>query len=611
MKLDAEQTGIDASVRWWNSIPAKLVSGLLLLTLVAGATVWSVVAKQQENLFLEQRIHEAGITSSIISRDFAEPMLGGAGTAVWSALTAEAAEIVHKNLAIRVFVFLRDGRIMAASDKGAIGSRIEVKGNPECPACDSTRAGDFPASAAVTLPSGAPGLRVISPIPVTDVCRFCHQKDDEARSYVAVDFDLTPLARARTERQRSILIMGLGSSVILVVLVTLLFRRLVMRPVEALMESMTRVAAGHLSARTKILGKDELALLGRHFNHMAERIEDQVDRIETAHTESELLYRLVVEASKSLETSEVATGVARVIMERLSPRRVTFFLECADGGWICATRTMVGGGSVEYGEGFFEAEIALDSGRFRKLLQGVPRQLVEEACRVQALRDLREDSELTVMLPVVSESRLLGLLACIGIPASVRVDDALLNNLGAHLNLAAVNSRNYTGAITDSLTGLKNKRYGMVRLEEALSFARRHRSRVGLALCDVDHFKQINDTYGHLAGDAVLKEISRRIASCMRKSDLVARYGGEEFLLILPEAPLDSLAAIGEKVRLAIEEAPMGLGPCAGTVSVTLSVGIAAFRADSDSGEILMARADAALYRAKKSGRNRVVIDAT
>jgi len=611
MNVHAEKTGIDATVRWWNSILAKLISGLLLLTLVAGATVWYIVAAQQERLFLEQRIHEAGITTSIISRDFAEPMMGGAGAAVWSTLSAHATEIVRKNLATRTLVFLRDGRVMSASDKSAIGTRIEVKDNPECPACDSTRAGDFPASATVVLANGALELRVVSPIPVTDACRFCHQNDQEARSYVAVDFDLATLERTRTERRRSILVMGLVSSAILVILVTILFRRLVMRPVDALMESITRVAAGHLSARTKILGRDELGLLGRHFNHMAARIEDQMERIETAHTESELLYRLVVEASKSLETSEVATGVARVIMEQLSPQRVAFFLECADGGWICATRTMVGGGSLERGEGVLEAEIAQNSEQVTRLLQGIPRQMAEDACRAQALRLFRGESELTVALPVVSESRLLGLLACIAIPTSVRVDDALLNNLGAHLNLAAVNSRNYTGAITDALTGLRNKRYGLARLDEALSFARRHRSGLGLALCDVDHFKRVNDTYGHPAGDAVLKEISRRITACVRKSDVAARYGGEEFLFILPEAPLDSLAAIGEKIRRAVEAEPVGLGPCGGTVSLTLSVGVAAFRADSDSGKILVARADAALYRAKESGRNRVVIDAT
>ncbi|OGA33923.1 MAG: hypothetical protein A3G80_00260 [Betaproteobacteria bacterium RIFCSPLOWO2_12_FULL_62_13b] len=123
-------------------------------------------------------------------------------------------------------------------------------------------------------------------------------------------------------------------------------------------------------------------------------------------------------------------------------------------------------------------------------------------------------------------------------------------------------------------------------------------------------FKRVNDTHGHPAGDAVLKEVSRRIAASLRRSDLVVRYGGEEFMVIIPQATAEAMAVIGEKLRHAIVAAPVGTGVGRGAVAVTLSVGDAAFHAGTDTAESLIARADAALYRAKQGGRNRVEVDA-
>ena len=163
----------------------------------------------------------------------------------------------------------------------------------------------------------------------------------------AIDFDLSPLERTNKQRQIIILGMGLVASLIFLALITFLFRRLVMRPVDFLIDSMGRLAGGDLSARTPVLARNELGLLARHFNHMAGQIEDQVVRIEAAHTESQLLYTLVVEASKNLEMSEFARGVSRVIVDKLHSRHTAFFLETADSGWICADCGSAGRGLGE------------------------------------------------------------------------------------------------------------------------------------------------------------------------------------------------------------------------------------------------------------------------
>jgi diguanylate cyclase (GGDEF)-like protein len=242
----------------------------------------------------------------------------------------------------------------------------------------------------------------------------------------------------------------------------------------------------------------------------------------------------------------------------------------------------------------------------RPLLAGVPAQMVADACRTQKLQLRSDAGGVDFVLPAVADKTLVGLLICIGVPATIQVGEYLLEKLGMHLALVASNSRNYTGAITDGLTRLKNKRYGLIRLEEAVYTAKRYKAGLGLMMCDIDHFKRVNDSYGHPAGDAVLKEVSRRIAMSVRQADIAVRYGGEEFMLILPETEANQLVAIGEKIRQAVAASPVELGAIGVSLPLTISVGVAALHPDSDNGEILIARADAALYRAKEGGRDRV-----
>jgi diguanylate cyclase (GGDEF)-like protein len=424
-----------------------------------------------------------------------------------------------------------------------------------------------------------------------------------------VDFDMRPVQRSTQERRDAMLAMGLVAGFLVMALCALLFRQLVMRSINAISRSAIRLASGDLTARAKVVGRNELSLLARDFNHMAERIEEQVAHIEAARIESELLYTLVVEASKNMESNEVASGVTRVLLDRLRPRQLAFFLEASDSGWTCSAAGTGREEVIARAESTLEEALASGTEQVRPLLAGMPAQMVGDACRMRKLQLTRGAGGLTFALPAVADARLVGLLVCIGIPARIQLTEDLLENLGVHLTLAAINSRNYTGAITDGLTRLKNKRYGLIRLEEAVYTAKRYKSHLGLLMCDIDHFKRVNDRFGHPAGDAVLKEIARRITAHVRRSDITVRYGGEEFMLILPETNANLLAAIGEKIRQLVSATPVELGAAGASITLTICVGIAVFHGDSDSGDSLIARADAALYRAKEGGRNRVELD--
>ncbi len=168
---------------------------------------------------------------------------------------------------------------------------------------------------------------------------------------------------------------------------------------------------------------------------------------------------------------------------------------------------------------------------------------------------------------------------------------------------------------TDLLTGWYNRRYLQVRLKEELARARRHATTLTCLMLDIDHFKQVNDTWGHVAGDRVLREIAQRIESQIRASDVAARYGGEEFVILLPRTESQPGGSLAERVRCAVAESPFDIGDGRG-VPVTASIGVASAtpeRSDVELktlGESLIARADVALYRAKSAGRNRVEIAA-
>ena len=593
----------------WHRAPVRLGLGVLLITWAALALSFMLFDRRQEQLFTEQHIRAAKKESQIVASDLAQRMLAGGGPEVWSEISAETVQ--HRELtdAASIRVFTGSGIVKAASDNAAIGTRIEVTNNPDCPRCDSTSPGDFPAAATVTAADGTRLLRIVNAIPFSQACLRCHQQKETARGFIAMDYDLWPLEREAVQRRGDMLAMGLLAGLLVLAVTALLFRLLVMRSVRTIAQTARRLATGNLAARADLVGKNELTLLAHDFNSMAERIEQQLTHIEAAHTESELLYTLVVEASKNLETSEFAAGVARVLLQKLRPRHAAFFLETADGSWTCASGGTAGDERVTGGEGALEEILRGHTRQLRPQLADLPIPLVTDACRTRKLQLNRTASGLTFALPVVAETRLVGLLIAIGIPPNFQVGQDLLDNLGVHLTLAAINSRNYTGAITDGLTRLKNKRYGLVRLDEAVYAAKRYKSGLGILMCDIDHFKRVNDTYGHPAGDTVLKEVSRRIAACVRKADIVLRYGGEEFMLILPETDANPLAAIGEKVRQAVSATPVDLGAIRVSLPITISVGVTGFHADSDSGETLIARADAALYRAKKGGRDRVEFD--
>ena len=173
--------------------------------------------------------------------------------------------------------------------------------------------------------------------------------------------------------------------------------------------------------------------------------------------------------------------------------------------------------------------------------------------------------------------------------------------------LAEAREQLETLAMTDPLTGLFNRRHFLLRLEEECERARRSGDGLVCLMLDADHFKQVNDDFGHQKGDEVLKMIATLTRATLRVYDAVGRYGGEEFIALLPGASLEAAGAIAERLRAGIESSVILQTPSGGRRPTTASLGLSQWR-PGDTVDTLIHRADEALYRAKAGGRNRVEV---
>jgi len=188
----------------------------------------------------------------------------------------------------------------------------------------------------------------------------------------------------------------------------------------------------------------------------------------------------------------------------------------------------------------------------------------------------------------------------------VRFGDAIYKFLSGSNIESAYHEAIHNMAIQDGMTGIHNKRYFSEFLEREIAVCSRHGHPLTLVMFDVDHFKKVNDTHGHLAGDAVLKELAARIRPRIRREDLFARYGGEEFVCVLPSTALPGGIVFAEHLRTLIEERPCVFDGV--SIPFTISIGVTTLHRETGVDVTgLIRRADENLFAAKRGGRNRVV----
>lgn len=368
---------------------------------------------------------------------------------------------------------------------------------------------------------------------------------------------LSPQSRAEnaaeaTERRLFLALLG---SLLLIAIVAYVLSRSIVGRLRDLAHAAKAIAGGHLGERVPVHGRDEFAALGRSFNDMASELEARVDELEAAR---QRLRDAIARFGEALEATHDPGQLRQVIVES------------------AVEATGAAGGVLE-SEG-------------EPVIAGDPEGGVDR-----------------LELPLVAGGQSFGRLCLSGSgfnDASRETAASLAGQAVIALENARLHAIVERQALVDGLTGIANRRRSDEMLHLELSRAERLGSSLAFVLTDVDHFKSVNDRYGHPVGDAVLRAIAALLSDTVREIDVAGRWGGEEFALILPGTDLAGGIQLAERVRSALETRP--IETAAGPVAVTASFGVTAFpdyRTESD----LVAAADAALYEAKRSGRNRVV----
>ncbi len=301
------------------------------------------------------------------------------------------------------------------------------------------------------------------------------------------------------------------------------------------------------------------------------------------------LYKMARDMSAVLEFAEIFDILGKKLMQNFHFKRCRLILTDEAPGALKIKRVL---------------ELEYSRAHIRQVEQArEDEQILKQALGMQKPEFLKEKS--LTLVPLLVDSKFLGALAIEALPPGALENFSILAN---HFSLEFKRIRLYQKlqelAITDGLTGLFVRRYFLERLAEEVGRSSRHHLKMAFLMLDIDHFKQCNDSFGHLTGDVVLREVAGKIKACVREIDLAARYGGEEFSVLLPDTDKLGAGFVAERIRSAI--AKQKISAYDENISVELSIGVAVFPEDSTTSQELIDKADQALYRAKQEGRNRV-----
>ncbi|HEY1595732.1 MAG TPA: diguanylate cyclase [Thermoleophilaceae bacterium] len=408
----------------------------------------------------------------------------------------------------------------------------------------------------------------------------------------------------------------LGFLVLALVLSVFIVRAL-QSQIDQFLGAARRLAKGDFSTPVPTHGDDEFAALGQEFNKMSRELEAKIAEVEAKRTELEETIRRVGDA--------FAAGLDRQGLLELAVRTAVEACD-ADAGRavpIDARRMH----SVHIGgshDRLMKAITAAERDAFMIREENVADLLanLEAAGNDQPVEQLRPTSAsidgvhamagpLRARVGAGSEVDYVGVISIVREGPNFNETERelfayLVGQAAVSIENANLHETVQHQAVTDELTGLFNVRHFQESLDNEIERSRRFQSSVGLAMLDIDDFKRVNDTYGHQQGDLVLLEVARCLRALSRDIDEPARYGGEELAVILPQTDLNGAELLAERMRSAIEALHIKRLDGQGSLSVTASFGVASLPQSAGDKESLIAAADAALYRAKRGGKNRV-----
>lgn len=417
---------------------------------------------------------------------------------------------------------------------------------------------------------------------------------------------------AGQSKTRALTVLAGLASVLLVLLIAarIIVSRSVVRPLGEIEGISNAIAGGDIRKRIALTSDDELGSLSSSINAMASAIQDKLEKLEEAINKEQALVREQTILSELM--GFIASGAELEVVLRIFLGRTRELMRAGYSAiFIMEPRDPLDP-ELKCFFNTFEENTSLECGRL--MLKGVFINVLRTLTPLRVNTPLTEtpmthvDIQNLIAIPLSSlDKGVLGLIVIINKDGgfSQGDEDMLFNFSFQAFQAITMQQEIIRYATTDGLTGLHNHRVFREKLHEEIERSRRYDRDVSLLMLDIDYFKKFNDTYGHQAGDEVLRAVAALIQSNIRTTDFGARYGGEEFAIILPETAGPQARIVAERLRVSIAGHILNLGG-GEQQRVTVSVGYATFPQDAGTDEVLIKRADESLYTSKHNGRNRV-----
>lgn len=445
----------------------------------------------------------------------------------------------------------------------------------------------------------------------------CHKsaKEGEVLGAISLEFSIEAI---NTEIKHNNFVMSLFwllRLATLLVVITWLLNFIITKDLRGMLAVFKRLSDGDLSVRVPVKGGDEVGLLATGFNKMATSLEDTKRELDRRLLEIYALYNVSKTLNATFETEQMLLSLVNNMSKGIHIDKILIMIRDKEKNELYVA-SHTGFKDVD----FHDVRRKFGQGFYGQIASVGKSKLVNDIAKEPdiAPADLFCPAISAILaVPFLRRGEVLGLICAFkDEPDKFEFNHiSLFDSVAEHLAIAFENARLFEEtkvmAITDGLTGLYNKRFLLERLDMELARAGRNDKSLSYLMMDIDNFKHYNDTNGHPAGDALLKEIASLIKSSIRQTDIAFRYGGEELVVLLPDTEKHGATEIAEKLVKVIhdhtfphrERQPLGF--------ISVSLGLATFPNDAKNKEDLIQKADTALYSAKAGGKNRVVVSMT
>ena len=586
---------IETRSTWLFSLRVKLVAVLIPLTAISMLLAMAGSGKFLHDFFQRRAELETEQLGQAVKSALRQSMLRRP-----ELFFSDTLRDVQKTPNIRrVWIIDKKGRIAHASDRVMIGKLLDQRQHPACTACHSNLAAPDSRTLFTRDEAGIPIIRHVSRIENDEACWQCHDSKIRLNGILLLEESTETFDNALWTVQRRLAATGGITLAVLIAVTLLVTTTLVARPVRRLMAGVRQLGTGDLAVRIPVRGRDELAELAGSFNQMAGDLSRNIEEVQNKKAELSVVYSILERLTETIDLAELKEIIQQTMMDVLGADRVLLLSN------LPGQRSSEIVIRTKHVNRVHRIRDVVEGGAF--VSDGFPPELVSRWLNGEVQEPFVTSERQLAVIPVrVRDATLALLMVYRDCPfRHSEANPELLGALAHHIGVAFENAHLYTLAITDELTQLYTVRHFQNRIQECVSRYKRYQQKFSLLMLDLDHFKSINDAYGHPAGDEVLRRVAQVLVGSIRAVDSAYRRGGDEFAILLPETNSTTARQVAERVRQQIDRLEVSLGSDR-KIAVTASIGLAVCPDDGGSVDELVAAADAALYAAKREGRNRV-----